>query len=81
MPVAVHCRGCGAPVPDTAGHCCLCKCPNPALTASHVAPASAPPIPCAQSIFPTALVWTVLAAVSLMFAAAAAAGVALALSL
>jgi len=82
MPVAVHCRGCGTPVPESAGYCYLCKCPNPAFHASHVAPKSAPPVSHAKSPnYLTPVVWAVLAAVCLMFAAAAAAGVVLALSL
>jgi hypothetical protein len=82
MAVAVHCRGCGTPVPETASYCYLCKCPNPAFRASHVTPKSALPGSRAPSPnYLTPVVWAVLVAVSLMFAAAAAAGVVLALSL
>ena len=81
MAIAVHCRGCGTPVPETAAHCYLCKCPNPAVCASHVAPNSAPSMPAAEppNIL-TPVVWAVLAAVIVMFAAAVAAGVALVLT-
>ena len=38
MAVMIACRGCGLPVPESAGYCFICKCPEPALHASHLVP-------------------------------------------